>query len=86
MLAGSLELEIQQSDDGFEPWPEVETSLARGRATTTYVLDRSTGQILTGDGVNGNIPVAYVRNPGANVVARESTGQEAADAATSRPD
>jgi predicted phage baseplate assembly protein len=27
--------------------------------------------VLTGDGVNGNIPVAYVRNPDANVVARE---------------
>src|SRR5262249_51834571 len=29
------------------------------------------GRVLTGDGVNGNIPVAYVLNPDANVVARE---------------
>ena len=36
-----------------------------------YVLDRTTGTVITGDGVNGNIPVAYVLNPDANVVARE---------------
>jgi predicted phage baseplate assembly protein len=36
-----------------------------------FVLDRTRGVVLAGDGVNGNIPVAYVLNPDANVIARE---------------
>jgi predicted phage baseplate assembly protein len=70
VLKGSLRLEIQQSDIGFEAWREVDDLLGSGPRDNDYVLDRTTGQILTGDGVNGNIPVAYVNNPGANVVAR----------------
>jgi predicted phage baseplate assembly protein len=70
VLKGSLALEIQQSDAGFEPWLEVDDFFGSGPRDNQYVLDRTAGQILTGDGVNGNIPVAYVNNPGANVVAR----------------
>jgi predicted phage baseplate assembly protein len=71
VLAGTLRLEIQQSDVGFEPWVEVEDFFGAGPTDEVYVLDRTTGEILFGDGVNGAIPVAYVNNPGANVVARE---------------
>ena len=70
VLKNSLLLEIQQSDIGYEPWQEVDDFLGSGPRDNHYVLDRTTGEILTGDGVNGNIPVAYVNNPGANVVAR----------------
>ena len=70
VLKNSLLLEIQQSDEGYEPWQEVDDFLGSGPRDNHYVLDRTTGEILTGDGVNGNIPVAYVNNPGANVVAR----------------
>ncbi len=35
------------------------------------MLNRTTGEIRSGDGVNGNVPVAYVGDPGGNVVARE---------------
>jgi predicted phage baseplate assembly protein len=66
----SLELEIQQSDEGYLPWKEVSDLLGSGPRDDHYMLDRSAGTVLTGDGVNGNIPVAYVRNPDANVVAR----------------
>jgi len=71
VLRSTLRLEIEQSDKGFEPWQEVQDFYASGPRDDVYVLDRSTGTITTGDGVNGNIPVAYVRNPDANVVARE---------------
>jgi predicted phage baseplate assembly protein len=71
VLAHSLTLEIQQSDEGFQPWTEVPDFFGSGPRDNHFVLDRSTGTVLTGDGVNGNIPVAYVRNPDANVVARE---------------
>jgi len=71
VVRGSLRLEIEQSDQGFEPWQEVPDFFGSGRYDHHYVLDRSTGTITTGDGVNGDIPVAYVRDPDANVVARE---------------
>ena len=54
------------------------------RSRTSSVPDQPTrstssiarqATILFGDGVNGAIPVAYVNNPGANVVAREYTGR-----------
>ena len=35
-----------------------------------YTLNRTTGEIKTGDGVQGAVPVAYVGDPGGNVVAR----------------
>jgi predicted phage baseplate assembly protein len=71
VLRGSLRLEIQQSDEGYLPWTEVPDFFGSGSRDDHFVLDRSTGIVLTGDGVNGNIPVAYVLNPDANVVARE---------------
>ena len=71
VLAGSLRLEIQQSDIGYEPWREVTDFFGSGPGDQVYVLDRTTGEVVTGDGVNGAIAVAYVNNPAANVVARE---------------
>lgn len=69
VLAGTLELQIQQSDDGPDTWTEVADFFGSGPTDMVYTLDRATGQIQTGDGVNGDIPVAYVANPGGNVVA-----------------
>ncbi len=71
VVKDSLTLEIQQSDEGYQPWTEVEDFFGSAPHDLVYVLDRGTGSILTGDGVNGDIPVAYVANPAANVVARE---------------
>jgi predicted phage baseplate assembly protein len=71
VVAGSLALEIEQSDKGYEPWTEVEDIFTAGPHDAVYALDRATGGIRTGDGVNGDIPVAYVANPTANVIARE---------------
>lgn len=71
VVAGSLKLEIEQSDRGFEPWIEKPDFFGSDADAMHYVLNRSTGEIVTGDGVNGAIPVAYVNNPNGNVIARE---------------
>lgn len=70
IVAGSLTLQIQQSDEGFDTWTQVEDLFGAGPNDMVYVLDRTTGTILTGDAVNGEIPVAYVPNA-ANVLALE---------------
>jgi predicted phage baseplate assembly protein len=70
VLAGSLKLAITVSDEPADVWTEVPDLLASGPADNHYTLNRTTGEIATGDGVNGNIPVAYVGDPGGNVVAR----------------
>lgn len=70
VLAGSLRLEVDQGE-GFEPWRSVDDLFGSGPDSHDYVLNRTTGEIRFGDGVNGAIPVANASNPGANVVARE---------------
>jgi predicted phage baseplate assembly protein len=70
VVAGSLRLEIEESDQGYEQWIEVADFFGSGPADRHFVLNRSTGEIFTGDGVHGAIPVAYVNNPNGNVVAR----------------
>jgi predicted phage baseplate assembly protein len=69
VLAGSLVLQIQQGEDGPTRWTEVDDFLGSGPDDQVYVLDRTTGQITTGNGVNGAVPGAYVTNPSANVIA-----------------
>ena len=71
VVAGSLKLEIRVSDEGPEPWHET-ADLSRATATeNAYELNRTTGEVRTGDGIHGNVPVAYAEEPGSNVVARE---------------
>ncbi|HTX91830.1 MAG TPA: putative baseplate assembly protein [Anaerolineales bacterium] len=70
VLAGSLHLEVDQGD-GFVEWTEVEDFFGSSPTDLHYILDRTSGEIRFGDGVNGDIPVANVSNPSANVVARE---------------
>ena len=71
ILNDSLRLFIQVSDDGPELWTEVQDLFGSGPSDNHYVLNRTSGEVRFGDGVNGNVPVAYVGNPGGNVVARE---------------
>jgi predicted phage baseplate assembly protein len=71
VLPGTLKLTIQVSDEGPEEWREVPDPFDSGPTDNTYVLNRTSGEIRFGDGVNGNIPVAYVGDPDGNVVARE---------------
>jgi predicted phage baseplate assembly protein len=69
VVASSLVLQIQQTEDGPDTWTEVDDFFGSGPSDEVYVLDRTTGQISCGDGVNGAVPAAYVPNPSANVVA-----------------
>jgi predicted phage baseplate assembly protein len=70
VLKGTLKLEVDQGD-GFKPWTEVEDFFGSTPADCHYVLDRTSGEVRFGDGVNGNVPVKNAENPSANVVARE---------------
>jgi predicted phage baseplate assembly protein len=69
VLAGALVLEVDEGDR-FQEWIEVDDFLGSKAGDRHFVLTRSTGEVRFGDGVNGQIPVANVDNPGANVVAR----------------
>jgi predicted phage baseplate assembly protein len=71
ILKDSLQLLIQVSDEGPQLWTDVPDLFGSGPADDHYVLNRTSGEIRFGDGVNGNVPVAYVGNPGGNIVARE---------------
>ncbi|HEX2094969.1 MAG TPA: putative baseplate assembly protein [Longimicrobiaceae bacterium] len=75
VLAGTLRVEVDEgeldaSGQGFREWTEVTDFHGSGPDDRHYVLNRATGRVLFGDGVNGRIPVANVRNPGGSVVAR----------------
>jgi len=71
VLANSLQLAIQVSDEGPQLWQEVPDLFGSGPSDNVYILNRTSGEVRFGDGVNGNVPVAYAGNPGGNIVARE---------------
>jgi predicted phage baseplate assembly protein len=68
VLAGSLNLVVDEGDD-YQPWTEVEDFFASSTNDRHYALNRTTGEIRFGDGINGHFPVANANNPDANVVA-----------------
>lgn len=70
VLKDSLLLEVDQGAGG-ELWTRVDDFFGSGPADKHYMLDRTTGEIRCGDGLNGAIPVANAANPESNVVARE---------------
>ena len=71
ILRDSLQLFIQVGDEGPQLWHEVPDLFGSGPSDNHYVLNRTSGEIRFGDGVNGNVPVAYAGDPGGNIVARE---------------
>ena len=70
ILKGSLQLEIDQGT-GPELWREVTDFFGSSASDLHYVLDRTSGEIRFGDGLNGAIPVANAANPEGNIVARQ---------------
>ena len=70
VLKGSLQLEIDQGN-GPELWTEVSDFFGSSPADLHYVLDRTSGEIRCGDGLNGAIPIANAANPDGNIVARQ---------------
>ena len=71
ILQGSLILEVNEVDNIYEVWTQVDDFFGSSPNDPHYALDRTSGQIRFGDGVNGRIPVANVNNAGSNVVARQ---------------
>jgi predicted phage baseplate assembly protein len=69
VVDGTLVLEVDEGE-GFLAWTAVPDLFGSGADDRHYVLDRSTGEVRFGDGTNGRIPIAYVDNPAANIVAR----------------
>lgn len=70
VLAGTLQLEIDEGD-GFQTWERVGDFFGSGPQDRHYVLNRTSGEVRFGDGMNGSIPVGNVLNVNSNVVARE---------------
>lgn len=69
VLADSLHLEVDEGD-GYQPWTRVDDLFASSSDDPHFILNRTTGEIRFGDGLNGHIPVANPNNPDANIVAR----------------
>ncbi len=70
VLAGTLRLEVDEGD-GYKPWEEKTDFFGSKNDERHYVLNRASGEVRFGDGVNGAIPVGNVNNAGNNVVARQ---------------
>lgn len=71
VISGSLELQVDEgAEAGFETWTEVPDLFGSGLDDNHYVLNRATGVIRFGDGINGRIPIANPRRP-ANMRARK---------------
>jgi predicted phage baseplate assembly protein len=72
VIKDSLTLEIDQGTGWeMEPWTEVEDFLSSGPDDLHFVLNRTTGEIRFGDGINGAIPVANANLAGSNIRAKE---------------
>jgi predicted phage baseplate assembly protein len=70
VLHDTLRLEIDEGS-GFAEWTRVDDFYASGPNDLHYLLDRTTGEIVLGDGLNGHAPAANADLPGENIVARE---------------
>ena len=70
LLAGTVRIEI---DEGLGPteWTVVPDFVGSTATDRHVVINRTSGQMLVGDGENGAVPVANATNPDANVIARE---------------
>jgi len=67
----TLILEVNEVGDTYEVWTRVDDFFGSSTTDPHYVLDRTSGEIRFGDGINGRIPVGNVDNPEANIVARQ---------------
>lgn len=69
VLSGTLELQIDEGEE-TATWTEVGDFLAAGPDDQVYTLDRTSGLIVFGDGINGAIPIANPNNADGNIVAQ----------------
>lgn len=71
MRITSVRLEVAENKDDFQVWQEVQDFLASGPDDPHYTLNRTTGEIMFGDGEHGRIPVANPNHAFDSIVARE---------------
>ena len=69
VLLERLRIEVDEGS-GYQPWQRKDDFFGSGADDPHFVLNRTTGEVRFGDGVNGRIPVSNGNNPVANVVAR----------------
>ncbi len=69
VLLDGLRLEVDEGD-GYQPWTRVDDFFASSPDDPHFALNRTTGEIRFGDGLNAHLPVANPNNPDANIVAR----------------
>ncbi len=69
VLSDSLQLQVDEGE-GFKPWQQASDFFSANPDSAVFVLNRATGEVRFGDGVNGRIPVANARRP-ANILAEK---------------
>jgi predicted phage baseplate assembly protein len=69
VLDGTLDLWIDEGS-GSRQWKQVDDFAGSDGDALVYLLDPSTGTIRLGNGRQGHIPVANLRNPAGGIVAR----------------
>lgn len=62
VLAGTQKIQVLESDGQWKEWQEVPDFDASGPDDAHYVLNRVTGAVYFGDGINGRIPPAGMNN------------------------
>lgn len=70
LAGGPVVVDIDQGQ-GAQAWLAVDDLLGAGPRDRQLALHYASGELVTGDGENGAVPVANALNPDANVVARE---------------
>jgi predicted phage baseplate assembly protein len=58
---GTLEVQVEVPNGGYQPWIQVEDLALAGRDTAAFTLDSEAGTIQFGDGITGRIPDREVR-------------------------
>jgi len=64
VLAGTLQLHVDEGISGASQWTEVADFFGSGPNDAHYVLDRATGEVRFGNGEAGRIPVAADKGDG----------------------
>lgn len=67
VLAGTLQLHVDEGISGASQWTEVADFFGSGPNDAHYVLDRATGEVRFGNGEAGRIPIAT--NTGDGIIA-----------------
>jgi predicted phage baseplate assembly protein len=68
VLPGSLDLQVDDGQ-GFASWTEVGDFFGSAPDDKVSVINRTSGEVRFGDGVNGSIPAGNETSPNANILA-----------------